>query len=236
MTARSRTGRKKRPSPPPDRAKKRSATATPQGPSKSPVSGGRLWLFRTLAVICAPVVFVAVLEAGLRLAGYGYVTRAIVRYRSDDFDKYCDNIRFSWRFFPRSIAREFEPFTFETSKGKKTCRIFVAGASAAQGIPDGSYSFARMLGIMLAGRYPDIDFEVTHEPASSLPTSRRGCLPGSGRSGRGAAWRCSWKNGSGPRTTGLTRSMHTSSRTSSTSAAPPARRVPKSSSVPSGST
>jgi len=111
---------------------------------------------------------VAVLEAGLRLAGYGYVTRAIVRYRSDDFDKYCDNIRFSWRFFPRSIAREFEPFTFETSKGKKTCRIFVAGASAAQGIPDGSYSFARMLGIMLAGRYPDIDFEVINTAVTAV--------------------------------------------------------------------
>lgn len=142
-------------------------SAQPAKP-KPHISGGRLWLFRALAAFLTPVLFLVVLEGGLRLAHYGYSPAAIVRYRTGDFDKYCDNIKFSWRFFPRHIAREFKPFTLTTHKNKKTYRIFVAGASAAQGIPDGSYSFARMLRLMLADQYPGIDFEVINTAMTAI--------------------------------------------------------------------
>ncbi len=135
---------------------------------KPPISRSRLRLFRAVTVILAPALLLVLLETSLRLTHYGYPATAVIRYRTEKFDQYCDNVKFSWRFFPRNIAREFEPFAFSRHKDKKDYRIFVAGASAAQGIPDGSYSFARMLKVMLRDRHPDINFEIINTAMTAV--------------------------------------------------------------------
>ena len=72
----------------------------------------------------------------------------------------CDNSRFGWRFFPRKISRDFTPFTFAEDKAENTCRIFVLGASATQGVPNPAFSFGRIMKVMLREAYPGVNFEV----------------------------------------------------------------------------
>jgi len=124
------------------------------------ISSRRLLVFRAIAVLVVPALFILLLELGLRLAGYGYRPEAIVKCEVDGKEVCCDNSRFGWRFFPRNIAREFTPFTFAEDKSDNTCRIFVLGESAAQGVPYPSFNFGRFLKVMLKEMYPGVNFEV----------------------------------------------------------------------------
>jgi tetratricopeptide (TPR) repeat protein len=124
------------------------------------INSRRLWAFRAIAVLIIPAFLILLLEVGLRLVGYGYCPEAIIKFKVDGKEVCCDNPRFGWRFFPKSIAREFTPFTFDEEKADNTCRIFILGASAAQGVPYPAFSFGRILKVMLREMYPGINFEV----------------------------------------------------------------------------
>ncbi len=124
------------------------------------VTGWKLWLFRVLAIIVVPVILFLLLEAGLRLVGFGYPTSLAIRYKDEKFDSYYSNIKFSWLFFEPRIARTIDPFMFPVKKSDKTYRIFVMGSSAAAGTPDGAYSFGRIMQVMLRQQYPETNFEV----------------------------------------------------------------------------
>lgn len=128
--------------------------------SQKPVTGRRLWLFRIVSVTVVPVLLILLFELGLRIAGYGFTPDAIIKCKVDSEVCYCDNVKFCWRFFPKEIAREFNPFVFPADKAENTYRIFVMGASAAQGEPDGAFGFGRILQVMLREKYPGINFEV----------------------------------------------------------------------------
>jgi len=132
------------------------------------VSGWRLWLFRGIAVFVVPVLFLLLIELGLRLAGYGYPTDAIIKLRINGKVHYCDNPKFNWRFFPKNIARQFDPFVFPVDKPGDTYRVFVLGASAAQGTPDGAFSFGRILKEMLRESYPEVKFEIINVAATAI--------------------------------------------------------------------
>ncbi len=123
-------------------------------------SGPRMWLFRLAAVVIAPVVFLGVLELGLRAVGYGYNPHVAVKGEIDHKPYLGENVKFAWRFFPPILAREFEPFAFPVHKPANTCRIFVLGSSAAQGIPNHAFCFGRFLQFMLQERFPGVNFEV----------------------------------------------------------------------------
>jgi tetratricopeptide (TPR) repeat protein len=131
-----------------------------QKPKIKNLTSRRLWAFRIIALIAAPILTLLLLEIGLRIIGYGYPTTAVLPRQIDGKAAYCDNFRFAWRFFPPAMARQANAFAFPASKGKNTCRIFVLGSSAAAGVPDGSYSFGRILEVMLKRQYPQTDFEV----------------------------------------------------------------------------
>ena len=124
------------------------------------ISGRRLLMFRVIAVLVAPALFILLLELGLRLVGYGYRPEAIVKCEVNGKQVCCDNSRFGWRFFPRKISRDFTPFTFAEDKAENTCRIFVLGASATQGVPNPAFSFGRIMKVMLREAYPGVNFEV----------------------------------------------------------------------------
>ncbi|UCG58269.1 MAG: tetratricopeptide repeat protein [Phycisphaerales bacterium] len=120
----------------------------------------RLWLFRFAAITVVPTLLLLSLGIGLRLAGYGYASTVTVKSRVNGAQGRGDNVKFGWRFFPRNISQEFDPFVFASDKPDNTYRIFVLGASAAQGTPDPAYSFGRILRVMLENAYPSADFEV----------------------------------------------------------------------------
>jgi tetratricopeptide (TPR) repeat protein len=124
------------------------------------VTGRRLWLFRIIAITVIPALLLLLVEVGLRIAGYGYPATAIIKCQVKGEDAYCENSKFAWQFFPKKISREFYPFTFAADKPANTYRIFVLGASAAQGAPAGEYCFGRMIEVMLRQMYPGVNFEV----------------------------------------------------------------------------
>jgi len=132
-----------------------------QAPPRPP-TGRRLWLFRILAATVVPAILLLLVELSLRLSGYGFNPDAIVTCQIDGKDVYCDNGEFTWRFFPRNIARQFEPFVFPVDKSADAYRIFVLGASAARGEPDPAFSFTRFLQLMLEDQYPETKFELVN--------------------------------------------------------------------------
>ncbi len=124
------------------------------------VTGRRLWLFRIIAVIVIPALLFLFLEIFLRLVGYGFPTTITIKDKINDGPCYYNNTKFAWRFFHPNIARTTEPFVFPANKSEDTYRIFVMGASAAAGTPDGAFCFGRMLEVMLRRQYPKANFEV----------------------------------------------------------------------------
>jgi len=133
-----------------------------------PTSGRRVWLFRLAAIVVAPVLFLGLLEVGLRVIGYGYNPHVAVKCEIDRKPYLGENVKFGWRFFPPILSREFEPFAFATRKPANTCRIFVLGSSAAQGIPNHAFCFGRFLEFMLEERFPGVDFEVVTTAMSAI--------------------------------------------------------------------
>jgi len=123
-------------------------------------AGRRLWCFRLAAIIIGPVLFLGLLELGLRAGGYGYNPNIAVQCEVNGVPHLGSNVKFGWRFFSPTLAREFEPFVFPMQKPAGTCRIFVLGASAAQGVPNNAFRFARILEVMLRRRFSGVDFEV----------------------------------------------------------------------------
>ena len=128
--------------------------------SRKPITGWQLWLFRIVALTIIPALLFLLMEITLRVVGYGFPTNIIIKHKVNTVPSYCNNNKFAWRFFHPNIARTTDPFVFPVSKSKDTYRIFVMGASAAAGTPDGAFSFGRILQVMLRQQYPDTNFEV----------------------------------------------------------------------------
>ena len=140
----------------------------PAGPSNRKTGrfrGWRGWLLRLSLLILSPILFFGLLEAGLRLAGYGYPTGFFIG--PDANGTYRTNDRFGWRFFPRSLTRDPHPCVL-SAKPAGTIRIFVLGSSAAMGTPDPSFSFGRILGVMLRQQYPGTQFEVVNGAMTAI--------------------------------------------------------------------
>ncbi len=132
---------------------------------RRPLSRRRKWLFRLVAMVLVPVVFFGVLEAGLRLGGYGYPTAFLVGPDADGV--YTSNPQFAWRFFPRNLARK-PVACFLCTKPADTVRIFILGSSAAQGVPEPSFSFGSILEAMLRERHPGVKFEVVNAAMTAI--------------------------------------------------------------------
>jgi tetratricopeptide (TPR) repeat protein len=120
----------------------------------------RRWAFRLLTILLIPAFFIGLLELALVVAGYGYQTDFFIKSRIGNQDYLIPNYQFSYRFFPKQLARKPFPFRIPAEKSDGVYRIFVFGESAALGDPDPSYGASRYLEILLEGRFPDADFEV----------------------------------------------------------------------------
>ena len=127
-------------------------------PVAAPTRGWRRRVFRLIWVIVTPLIILGLLEGALRLAGVGYPTGYFLRLPKQE--AYTSNPRFAWRFFPRRLSREPRPIHLPGEKNEDVYRIFVLGGSAAQGIPEPSFSFSRILEAMLTDAYPGTTFEV----------------------------------------------------------------------------
>jgi len=110
--------------------------------------------------VLSPFVLLAALEAALRVGGYGFDPHFFKRQRIGGQDFYVQNEDFSFRFFPREMARNPGPIRFPAVKTPGAFRIFVFGESAAMGDPAESFAPDRYLAALLRAKYPDRKFEV----------------------------------------------------------------------------
>ncbi|HYM12332.1 MAG TPA: tetratricopeptide repeat protein, partial [Bryobacterales bacterium] len=140
--------------------------AAPAVAPKPAPSAGRAWVWRLAAATIVPALCFLLLEAGLRVAGYGYPTGFFVPIRGRD--ALTTNQRFGWRFFPRALARTPTPCVFPRSKPSGGYRVFVLGESAAMGFPEPAFSFGRMLETMLRDEYPGVNFQVINTAMTAI--------------------------------------------------------------------
>ena len=143
------------------------------GPDKGKVepkkiSGARLWLFRLLAVTVVPALILVLAEMALRIVGFGYETDFMVKADLEGRDAYWENLKFGWRFFPKHLSRVPTSFVLDAQKSPETYRIFILGGSAAQGYPDFSFAFGRILEVMLQEQYPSVKFEVISAAVTAI--------------------------------------------------------------------
>lgn len=128
----------------------------------------RLWLFRLLAAVGAPLLLLTVLEIVLRLAGYGYSTGFFIPLRIDGRRMLVENDDFCYRFFPPDIARMPASFRMPEEKPAGTYRIFILGGSAAMGDPEPAFGAGRYLKVLLSERYPREHFEVINTAITAI--------------------------------------------------------------------
>ncbi len=133
---------------------------------RTTLSWRRRWAYRFILLVVIPLGLLAITEGALRLVGVGYRTSLFVRIPGAD--AYTTNPNFGRRFFSRALNRAPLPPHMPAKKGPTTYRVFVLGGSAAQGVPDPSVGFGRMLQVMLAQTYPDARFEVINAAMTAV--------------------------------------------------------------------
>ncbi len=122
----------------------------------------RQWLFRGAAALLVPLVLLAVAEAALRVAGYGYDPAFFQKLRIGGRDYLVNNDAFSRRFFPSAVQRYPGVVRIETPKPVGVYRIFILGESAAMGDPSPAFGAGRYLEALLRERFPDREFEIVN--------------------------------------------------------------------------
>ena len=135
-------------------------------PQRPKLSRGRRWAFRFILIVVIPLLLLTLTEVGLRVAGCGYPTSFLIRIPGAD--AYTTNPQFGRRFFSRALNRAPLPPHLPAEKGPRTYRIFIFGGSAAQGVPDPSVGFGRVLEVMLEQSYPDARFEVVNTAMTAV--------------------------------------------------------------------
>jgi len=107
-----------------------------------------------------PLLALALLEAVLRVAGFGHPTSFFVRRQLGGRAVLVENGWFGLRFFPPALARSPYPVVMEAEKPAGLYRIFLFGESAAMGEPRPAFGVGRYLESLLRERFPGLKFEV----------------------------------------------------------------------------
>ena len=121
-----------------------------------------------MALLIIPLLTLVVLEAALRIGGYGYPTGLFEKVHLQDRDYLLNNEKFGLRFFPPELFRWPNPLMMEAEKPPNTYRIFIFGESAAQGDPEPSFGAGRYLEMMLREQYPGVNFEIVNTAITAI--------------------------------------------------------------------
>ena len=148
--------------------KGRNQASAPTVGNSPPYSARKLWLFRLITFVLAPMVFAGLLELSLRVSGYGYPTSFLLPVSWGGREAYAQNNQFGWRFFGAQMSRLPEALYLARPKTPETIRIFVFGESAAKGEPEPAFGLPRMLEAMLSLRHPGARFEVVNAAMTAI--------------------------------------------------------------------
>lgn len=142
-------------------------------PEAAPVARPLAWPFK-LALGCAValgivVASLALLELGLRMAGYGHSPKfQRIEQAADGTTWLRENRWVTAPFFSPEVIRRPQAFRLPAKKQPGAYRIFVLGSSAAMGDPEASFSLARMLDVMLSAAHPELRFEVVNAGITAI--------------------------------------------------------------------
>jgi tetratricopeptide (TPR) repeat protein len=99
------------------------------------------------------------LEGALSLFRVGYPTSFFIP--SEQPGVVTTNMHFGWHYQQRGLTQP-HPGLVPIDKPEGAIRVFVLGESAAMGMPDPSFGFARILEVMLRQCFPDHQIEVVN--------------------------------------------------------------------------
>jgi tetratricopeptide (TPR) repeat protein len=139
----------------------------PARPAGEPNLANR-WRFRLASLILVPLVALALLEAGLRLAGFGFNTDFFRQIEIGGQAYLVNNESFSLRFFSPGLARFSGPIRMALQKPAGTYRIFILGESAAMGDPEPAFGVSRYLEVLLRERFPQQKFEIVNTAFTAI--------------------------------------------------------------------
>ncbi len=128
----------------------------------------KTWCFRLAASLGAPILSFGLVEAGLRLAGFGYPTGFLLPASRQEQKTFVQNNQFGWRFFGARMSRLPHPISILRQKSPGTIRIFVFGESAALGDPQPQFGLPRLLEAILGLRHPGMKFEVVNAAMTGI--------------------------------------------------------------------
>ena len=145
-----------------NRNKPESAPVVAQAEPPAP-SAGRVWAFRAI-VLLLPLVLLALVEGGLRLAGFGHDLEPLFIPSPEQPAYLQANPRAVTRLFNdpgQAPAVSIETAYFPAQKKPGTFRVFVQGESSAAGFPYGlGASIAGVLDQRFERAFPDREIEV----------------------------------------------------------------------------
>lgn len=132
---------------------------------RSQISLGKKVIFNVIFGLMIITIFFMI-EAGLRIAGYGIDTRVFIRPRYKN-DLYVYNVNFTNKYFPRKVIKKSDSLRkmlisnqFSSKKSPRTLRGFLVGESTAQGFPYASnQSFGKITELALgsSGKYEKVE-------------------------------------------------------------------------------
>jgi tetratricopeptide (TPR) repeat protein len=145
---------------------RRSGQVSPPAVPPSRPGGIRIWVFRGVAILAAPVLLLVLPELVLRAVGYGYPTSFFVPIAGQA--AVTTNDCFGYRFFHPAMTRSPVVCRTPVAKPAGTYRIFIIGSSAARGTPDAAFGVGRCMEAMLRERYPGAAFEVINTGMAAI--------------------------------------------------------------------
>ena len=134
-------------------------THDPAMAANDPSSRSKRWQRRMLRLVLSVVIINL-----FGLVGVGYPTSFFLR-RDDAYETHR---RFGWRFLPSHLSRPHLPLHVHADKPPNRTRVLVLGASAVLGHPEPTFSFSRILEVMLQQQFPDGDFEVLNTGTAAI--------------------------------------------------------------------
>ena len=130
-------------------------------PVEVPRARWKKWALRCVVAFGVPLLMLALVEASLRLGGYGSSSDFFVADQTGT--NLLINEDFLRQFYSGNAAKgKTQPFVIPAIKPPGTSRIFILGESAALGTPEPAFGFARILEHLLRSQFPQRRFEVVN--------------------------------------------------------------------------
>ena len=124
--------------------------------------------FTLITIVVIPLLFFALLELGLTIAGVGKSFDYFHKIDINGRPHYQENPDFADQFYPPSLNIGPLENTFAEERSPDLLRVYILGGSAAQGFPHKNHGFDRLLAAQLRAALPARKIEVINTAMTSV--------------------------------------------------------------------